>query len=220
MIDKIKSVLIFSQLPDILLESLIKKGYISIRKIEKGNVILHQDNEYNMLYGIVSGICNSEMIDISGKSMKIDDFYQGELIAPGIIFSCDNRLPVSVVTKSDCELVIIDKKGVLELCMNSEIFLLDFMKLVSDKVTFLTKKLLFISFKSIKSKFAGFLLSKIKDESDTVVISKSIEELSDYFGVARPSLSRVISDMENEGLITHNRNVYKILDKEALYKSV
>ena len=45
----------------------------------------------------------------------------------------------------------------------------------------------------------------------------SIEELAQYFGVARPSLSRVIADMQAEGLIEKDKNIYTILDLSALY---
>ncbi|HBD94458.1 MAG: hypothetical protein A2015_06500 [Spirochaetes bacterium GWF1_31_7] len=220
MIEKIKKVLIFSDIDNSLLLDQINKQRISVRTFEKGSFILHQDAEYDSLYAVINGICYSDMIDVSGKNIKIDDFQNGELIASGILFSCDNRLPVSVIAKSNCEILILDKKAILDLCMHSEGFLLDYMRLISDKVTFLTKKLLFISFKSIKSKLASFLVSKIKDDKDYISIDQSIEDLANYFGVARPSLSRVISDLELEGIIFHEKNIYTIIDKTKLFKLI
>jgi CRP-like cAMP-binding protein len=40
--------------------------------------------------------------------------------------------------------------------------------------------------------------------------------LAEYFGVARPSIARVIGEMENEGIIITKGKLLKILDKKRL----
>jgi CRP-like cAMP-binding protein len=41
-------------------------------------------------------------------------------------------------------------------------------------------------------------------------------DLADYFGVARPSIARVVSEMENEGIIKTRGRSLQILDRERL----
>ena len=41
-------------------------------------------------------------------------------------------------------------------------------------------------------------------------------DLADYFGVARPSVSRAIGELEQEGFIEANGKNIRILDKEGL----
>jgi CRP-like cAMP-binding protein len=42
------------------------------------------------------------------------------------------------------------------------------------------------------------------------------EEMADYFGVARPSLARALSEMEQEGIIISDRGRIKIKDLPRL----
>ena len=42
------------------------------------------------------------------------------------------------------------------------------------------------------------------------------EELSDYLGTTRPSLSRELMAMQDEGLIEVERSSFKIKDREGL----
>lgn len=207
----------FHLLPPHLINDAEMKGGILIKEFDKNFTFLHQNKAYENLFVLLEGICVGEMYDPSGKNMKIEEFQGGDILAAGILFSCDNELPVSVTTYSKSKVAIITKKTILNFCMNSEPFLISYMKLISDKVAFLSKKILFINFKSIKSKVAHFLISKLKENKKTVNINMSIEELAQYFGVARPSLSRVIADMQAEGLIEKDKNIYTILDLSALY---
>ena len=41
-------------------------------------------------------------------------------------------------------------------------------------------------------------------------------ELAEYFGAARPSIARVIGEMENEGLIITKGKTLTILDRKRL----
>ena len=55
-------------------------------------------------------------------------------------------------------------------------------------------------------------LDALKTENDnSVTLPVSVEELSRYFGVARPSLSQVISDLQNEGLIIKTGRIIRFL---------
>lgn len=216
MYEKIKELPFFKNVGKESLIHNIDKGYITIKVFNKGEIILHQNDLYDELYMIIKGQCYSEMLDFTGKNVKIDDFYDTDLIGAGVLFSTDNKLPVSIVARSKCEMVVLKKNGLTMLCMSNEDFFLQFMNIVSDKVSFLTKKIFMLSFKSIKSKIAGYLMSKLKADSDTVVITLSLEELSNYFGVARPSLSRVISKLEDEKIISHDKNIYRIHDIKKL----
>jgi CRP-like cAMP-binding protein len=41
-------------------------------------------------------------------------------------------------------------------------------------------------------------------------------DLADYFGVARPSIARVVSELESEGMIETRGRSLRILDREKL----
>ena len=66
--------------------------------------------------------------------------------------------------------------------------------------------------KTIKKKFCNYV--NRKQEKGEFII-ENLGALAEFFGVERPSLSRVLSDLvKDEKLERIGRNRYKILDKE------
>jgi CRP-like cAMP-binding protein len=95
--------------------------------------------------------------------------------------------------------------------------------MVSNKTFFLSERLYFLTFKTIREKFSQYLLKlQANSQSREVTLPKSIHELSEYFAVSRPALSRIIRELVREGIIEQNRrritikdpSRLKILDKE------
>jgi CRP-like cAMP-binding protein len=73
-----------------------------------------------------------------------------------------------------------------------------------------------LTFKTIKEKIANYLLTLPKDKDQNVTLDSSIEELSNLFGVSRPSLSRAFSELEEKKIIQKNKKKIKILDGNKL----
>ena len=53
-----------------------------------------------------------------------------------------------------------------------------------------------------------------------ITFDRSQQELSDYFGVSRPSLARELSHMQDDGLITADRKQITILQKEQMIRLI
>jgi DNA-binding FadR family transcriptional regulator len=56
------------------------------------------------------------------------------------------------------------------------------------------------------------------NNSNLYQLSQSQTELAEFFGVARPSLARALSEMEDEGILRVERRDITILNKEKLNK--
>ena len=70
---------------------------------------------------------------------------------------------------------------------------------------------------SIKGKIALYLLEQVKImDSDTILLGKSQAQLSELFGVTRPSLGRAIRELDQEGLIEAKAKQITILDRNGL----
>lgn len=74
----------------------------------------------------------------------------------------------------------------------------------------------FLPFKTIQEKFAQYVINMGKPEGDYITLAKSQTALAEYFGVARPSLSRAIKNLEREGIIQVKIRKVKILNREKL----
>lgn len=203
------------------LETIFNNISYSVKSYNKGQTIAQRDDELKNLCILLEGIVKGEMVDFSGKILKVEEIKAPQPLAHAVIFSKDNRFPVDVVAITDCKMLYIPKADLLRLMQSNVIILTNFLNAVSNRAHFLTRKLWLLSFKTIKEKVAHYLLSIDKSESKTtIILPKSHQELAEFFGVTRPSLARVLGEMQDEGIITINRREISIIDKNRLLQMV
>ncbi len=95
--------------------------------------------------------------------------------------------------------------------------MVNYISIVSGKAQFLSGKITFLSLKTIKEKIAYYLLQRMKNGGDnTVKIDQTQTNLADFFGVARPSLTRTILELESQGILTWSRESVSVLDPGKL----
>ena len=137
------------------------------------------------------------------------------------LFGEENRYPVEVTANEPTEVIEIPKTSVLELFRKNEQFLENYMNLSANYARTLSDKLFFMSFKTIRQKIASYLLRLYKQQQQLhITLDRSQQELSDYFGVSRPSLARELAHMQEDGLLTADRKQITILQKEELVRLI
>lgn len=195
------------------IERLISQVRIRKKIYEKRQLIHHQGLEYSSLYIVSRGYCQGEMSRSAGKVLKVEEFHAPDAIAPGILFSPRNNLPVSLVAANDVEIYSIPKEDIFAYWFKNETFLKNYMEDISDKIFLLSSRLEILSFSTVKGKIARYFLSQDKNE---FLLKTSLDELAQYLAVTRPSLSRSLSELVESGLITKQKKLITILDQNAL----
>jgi CRP-like cAMP-binding protein len=211
----LKAVL-FKELPLDGIESILDSVPFRIKKFRSGSMIFQNGDQVSSIIIVINGVAKGEMVDYSGRVIKIEDVPAPGAIASAFMFGNRNRFPVNVVAVSDVELLLIEKKDFLELLMKNNVLLVNFLDMISNRSQFLSEKIKFLSFKTIRGKLAHFILQKSERKSSSVSLGMTQNELSDFFGVARPSLARTIGDLEKEGYIEAKGKNIRIIDREGL----
>ena len=181
---------------------------------KKEEWIAQQGDIVNALYILLKGSVKTEMISNSGTIINIEIINAPNLLAPALLFAASNRFPVDVVALEDCEIILIAKDSIMKLLSRNEAFLQAFMAFNSNRVHFLTERLKLLSTKTIKGKLAQYIL--IRTNNMQFTLDRNQSELAEYFGVTRPSLSRSLSEMIDEGVISLKRKTGTILDPVKL----
>ena len=191
------------------------------RSDKKGEILARQGDVCNRLVILTKGSVRGEMIDYSGRLIKVEDIAAPRAIAPLFLFGEENRYPVEVTANEPTEVIEIPKTSVLELFRKNEQFLENYMNLSANYARTLSDKLFFMSFKTIRQKIASYLLRLYKQQQQLhITLDRSQQELSDYFGVSRPSLARELAHMQEDGLLTADRKQITILQKEELVRLI
>ena len=191
------------------------------RSYKKGEILAQQGAVCNRLVILTKGSVRGEMIDYSGRLIKVEDIAAPRAIAPLFLFGEENRYPVEVTANEPTEVIELPKSSVLSLFRKNEQFLENYMNLSANYARTLSDKLFFMSFKTIRQKLASYLLRLYKQQQQThITLDRSQQELGDYFGVSRPSLARELAHMQDDGLIRTDRKLVHILRKEDLMQLI
>ena len=191
------------------------------RSYKKGEILAQQGAVCNRLVILTKGSVRGEMIDYSGRLIKVEDIAAPRAIAPLFLFGEENRYPVEVTANEPTEVIELPKSSVLRLFRKNEQFLENYMNLSANYARTLSDKLYFMSFKTIRQKLASYLLRLYKQQQQThITLDRSQQELSDYFGVSRPSLARELAHMQEDGLLIADRKHITILQKEQLVRLI
>ena len=191
------------------------------RSYKKGEILAQQGAVCNRLVILTKGSVRGEMFDYSGRLIKVEDIAAPRAIAPLFLFGEENRYPVEVTANEPTEVIELPKSSVLSLFRKNEQFLENYMNLSANYARTLSDKLFFMSFKTIRQKLASYLLRLYKQQQQThITLDRSQQELSDYFGVSRPSLARELAHMQEDGLLIADRKHITILQKEQLVRLI
>ena len=213
MIKTLKETVVFNNIDEETIKNILEKTRYEIRNYSPNESIAFRGDEVKGLYIILKGILITEMLTEEGNVIKIEELVPSDVIASAFIFGKKNSFPVDLAAKDEAEILYVERKEFLKLLFSQEKILENFLNEISNKTQLLTSKI-WNSFnnKTIKKKFCDYVK---KNQKNNLFSIQNLGALAEFFGVERPSLSRVLSDfVKDEKLERIGRNKYKILDGE------
>ena len=100
-------------------------------------------------------------------------------------------------------------------CKHHQLLTRNMLELFSRKEFYITKKLHIVSTASLRERIAIWLIDSM-DSEGKITIRMKREELADFLGVARPSLSRELMRMQADGLIEVSKKYIYIKDQDSI----
>lgn len=186
------------------------------KKYKSGTLIAQIGEPVNRLMVVLSGTVKGEMVDYAGRVIKIEDIPAPGALASAFMFGPANFYPVNVITVSDTEILVIEKGDFLNLLMKNDSILVNFLNMISGRSQFLSEKIKFLNFRTIKGKLAQYILQRDEPAKNVIRLDRTQNDLADFFGVARPSVARAIGEMEKDGLIRAEGKNITITDRKGL----
>lgn len=205
-IDRLGKLKIFKNFSKAELMKIFGNVPYSIKKFSKGSLIHTSGEKVENLMILIDGEVITEMVDFNGKILEVERIKSPEILASALLFSKDNLLPVDVLAVKDVAILYIEKGDLIRLFQGNKALLLSFLEDIGEKFQFVTAKLRANSFHTIREKITMYLLNLYNQQNkpSELTITLTLEELANLFGVTRPSLSRVFSEMQKEGLFVKN----------------
>jgi CRP/FNR family transcriptional regulator, dissimilatory nitrate respiration regulator len=190
--------------------------HLQIRHFKCDEVVVCGGDVCSSLQMVVVGSVRGEMMDTTGRVLKIEDIGVPRPLAAAFLFGQNNYYPVTITANEDSTLLVLPRESVIKLIQTNENFLTNFMNVISNRAQFITDKLKVHSFQSLKGKLADYLIGLDLKGDGIICLTLTQAQLADQFGVARPSLSRAMREMHHDGLIDAIGKHIRILDRERL----
>lgn len=184
-----------------------------------GQYIFRQGDKPGAMFLIKKGNVMIAKDFASGKRNVLFTVYEKDVFGEMFIFSDE--------TQYWYDAIACDQVTVLEIpwgffygfcenaCQKHQIIVKNMLEIFSSKSFMMTKKLYLLSGKTLRERISMWILDCANGKNSFLSDMKR-EELADYLGTTRPSLSRELMNMQDEGLITVNRSNFIINDKESL----
>ncbi len=186
-------------------------------QFQSGQVIHFQGDRYDRLILLIEGKADARFQDPSGKVMQIETLTGPEAVAPAVLFSSEQQLPVTLYAETKVRLFRVNRSDLLALLHKEPQMLENTLLDMGDRLVFLAEKVRFIRFANLRQKICSYLLQlRSRSVTPKVNFTYTREKLAEMFGVERPSLSRELSRMVNEGIITIEGRQVTICDEEFL----
>lgn len=215
----LKNIDLFKCFSENELEQIFTSNNYIIRNYKKNSIVYMQNEKCKNLDVILEEIISIQKIDSEGNILSINDFTNGDVIGENLLFSVNNKYPMTILSKSDTVMLHINKDLILNLCQSNKYFLLSFLQSLSNKALILSDKIMSLSMKKLRQCIIDFLLFEYYAQDSTrIKLNMTKKELAEKLGVQRSSLSRELNKMRKDGLIDFDTKYIIIKNLDLLIK--
>ncbi|MBS4537633.1 Crp/Fnr family transcriptional regulator [Clostridium sp. D2Q-11] len=199
-----RKVSIFSILQEEQLAEVTDK--INIKKFKKGEMLFFEGDISDKLFLINKGKIKAFRYTKDGKEQIIYILAEGDFIGDMSLIK-EGEFKFNAEAMEDSNVCILTKDDFDKILLNNPDIALKILKVIHERVANLEDQIQRLGTKDIESRLAGLLLSLIKDfgtPMDTIVeldIPLSREDMANYIGSTRETVSRKLSSLQDEGII-------------------
>lgn len=192
-----------------------------IRSYSKNECIVNSGESIDRFGLVLDGEAFVVRENAEGNRIIMSVIKEGDMFGEMLVFSSHKIWPVTVRVQTSCKVLFFTHSDLIARCEKNcswHISMLqNFMKVISDKSLMLNKKVEFLSIKSIRGKICTYLLEQYqKTRNTTIALPLNRNELADFLSVSRPSMSREMCQMRDEGIIDFHLSTFRIKNLEAL----
>ena len=182
-----------------------------VTRLYKGDFLFVAGDDCLHANILIDGEVVAYLDGASDRYIRMSTFHAGNMFAPAFLFAQDRRYPVTVQATTNTKVLRIlsaDFERLLELDPRLS---KNFTFILSNLIAGLTKKVEML-LSSVRDKVVFFLKEEQRrQQSNTIQLSMSRQELADHFGIQKYSLQRALNELQESGAIRIDGKTIEIL---------
>jgi CRP-like cAMP-binding protein len=188
------------------------------KKVCKGEILFFQGDPGDAAYIVRHGTIGIVLTTPDGRELFINEMRTGELFGELALLQDEPR-SARAVAWEDSEVVWIPRREFLALVDAQPSLMRQLLETIADRLRNSGERERALAFLDAPARLARVLIQKVKEEGeadDLVMISQ--EELAQFVGVTRQTVTRILGDWRRDGWIITGRGRIMLVDQAALRK--
>jgi CRP-like cAMP-binding protein len=152
-----------------------------------------------------------------GQQLMLTVLEPGDMLGEVVVFAGVERFPSSVRTLEESVVVYLSMEQVLGMCakgcLSHRMLMENMLKILAQKALLLNRKVEYLSIKTIRGKICALLFEHSRKAGRLAfVLPMSRSEMANFLNIPRPSISRELGLLRDEGVLQFDRAHFQILD--------
>lgn len=192
-----------------------------IYEYKKNEYLTFEGEKFQGIGIVLSGEVALTKMTAAGNRVMIAILGPGEMFGEMGAFTESLSWPSTVIAQKNCTVMFFPPDRIVGCCEKSCVshkkLIINMLRIVSEKALLLNRKVEYLAMKNLRGKISTFLLEEYKKTGkNTFLLPLTRNEMADFLNVSRPSLSREMCKMRDEGIIDFHRLSVRIKDLAAL----
>lgn len=224
-IETLKTIPLFTNIKEDELLGVLSCIKGTIKQFKKGEIIGLTGDEFLHFGIIISGSVTVSKDGYDGSRLIISVLGKSDMFGEIVAFTKNPILPANLISNEKSEILFIPKDKIVSSCKSVCSFHTtlsnNMLRIIATKAFMLNKKIEYLSIKSMRGKLSAYLLELYKQQgASTISLPINRNELADFLNVSRPSMSRELARLKDEGIIDYYLSTVRILNLNELKKYV
>ncbi|MCF8002231.1 MAG: Crp/Fnr family transcriptional regulator [Halanaerobiales bacterium] len=219
----LKDLTVFSRLESDELELVCQSSFE--KYYQKGEIIFFENDDYGGLYLLVSGRVKLSMLSPEGKEKVLNILQEGDIMGEVSFFDLDPH-PITAEAMENARIVIIPREKLEDIITKKPGLALKIIESLAKKTRLLTSQVRELVFHDAAGRMAS-LLSRFADDFGVEInggkmidIILTHKEIANLIGSSRVTVTKIINNFIDEGVIKMHKRKIVIVDEEKLGKKL
>ncbi|HHV74522.1 cAMP-binding protein [Thermoanaerobacterium sp. PSU-2] len=203
-------------------KSLFEINKIALEKeYKKNTVIFYEGDEGDAIYFVKKGKVKISKISQQGKEHIIRIMEDGDIFAESLLF-IGGKYPATAEAIEDSKIIVLKNKDIENLILNNNEVALGIIKLMAKRLQNVAVIIENLALKDSLGRTVSILLTFAREKGiqgkDGIAIELNLnrQDLANMVGTSRENMTRILSQLDKEGVIKLERHAIVIKDVNAL----
>ncbi len=214
-IEEIVSLPFFAPVEPSILQRLLGDAQIQFTRYERQEILYMADQRCSSIEIVMEGLLGVEQISEEGEVFAVAHFGPKAIVGGNLVFSSEQRYPHTIVALTDTRVLRMHRDGLFTILSTTPVVLVLFLQSISENTILVNDRLSLMVHQTLRKKLIRYLKSEmVRQGSREVSLPVSKTRLAQILGVSRTSVSRELSKMAKEGMISMSKRT--IIVKEII----